>query len=261
MSKIRPFEISIPQTALDDLQHRLANIRFPEASPAALWDQGIPLDYTQSLAEYWRDDYNWQRCEAALKRYNHFITEIDGLDIHFMHIKSPRKDARPLIMTHGWPGSFIEFMEVIEPLNNPVDDNDPAFHLIIPSLPGYGFSGRPSETGWGIERTAAAWDILMTRLGYDRYFAQGGDWGSLVTSMIGVQNMGHCAGLHINFVVVGPPSDSITSTLTPQEAASLARFADYQSTGAGYAEIQRTKPQTLGSVSYTHLTLPTICSG
>lgn len=244
--KIRPFEIAIPQSQLDDLKTRLGNARFPESSPADGWQQGIPLDYVQDLTRYWRDHYDWHRCEQALNRYDHFITEIDGLDIHFMHIKSPRLDARPLLMTHGWPGSILEFMDVIEPLTNPSDSNAPAYHLIIPSLPGYGFSGRPTETGWGAERTAKAWDALMLRLGYDRYFAQGGDWGSLVTCMIGVQNQGHCAALHVNLVVVGPPSAEIASTLTPEEAASLAHFGEYQSTGSGYAEIQRTKPQTLG---------------
>ena len=244
--EIRPFEISISQSALDDLQLRLANARFPEASPVDGWEQGIPLDYVQQLASYWRDTYDWRKCESALNQYDHFLTEIDGLDIHFMHITSPRSDARPLIMTHGWPGSILEFMDVIEPLTNPSDSDTPAYHLIIPSLPGYGFSGRPTETGWGAERIAKAWDILMLRLGYDRYFAQGGDWGSLVTCMIGVQNHGHCAGLHVNLIVVGPPNEEIIQNLSPTEMASLADFTDYQSKGAGYAEIQRTKPQTLG---------------
>jgi hypothetical protein len=142
---IRPFEISIAQSQLDDLKERLGNARFPESAPADDWQQGIPLDYVQELASYWRDQYDWRRCEKALNHYDHFITEIDGLDIHFMHIKSPRHDARPLIMTHGWPGSILEFMDVIEPLTNPSDSDAQAYHLIIPSLPGYGFSGRPAN--------------------------------------------------------------------------------------------------------------------
>lgn len=243
---IRPFEISIPQSQLDDLQNRLAHTRLPEAATADGWEQGLPLDYMRALTAYWRDEYDWRRCENALNRYDHFITEIDGLDIHFMHIKSPRSDAKPMIMTHGWPGSILEFMDVIEPLTNPSDNDALAFHLVLPSLPGYGFSGKPSETGWGAERTAKAWDVLMVRLGYDRYFAQGGDWGSLVTCAIGVQDRGHCSALHVNLVVVGPPSDAILQSLTPDEMASLAHFGEYQSKGSGYAEIQRTKPQTLG---------------
>lgn len=243
---IRPFEISIPQSQLDDVQNRLAHTRLPEAATADGWEQGVPLDYMRALTAYWRDEYDWRRCENALNRYDHFITEIDGLDIHFMHIKSPRSDAKPMIMTHGWPGSILEFMDVIEPLTNPSDNDAPAFHLVLPSLPGYGFSGKPSETGWGAERTAKAWDVLMVRLGYDRYFAQGGDWGSLVTCAIGVQDRGHCSALHVNLVVVGPPSDAILQSLTPDEMASLAHFGEYQSKGSGYAEIQRTKPQTLG---------------
>lgn len=243
---IRPFKIDIAQSQIDDLNTRLSMARFPEKSPADGWEQGIPLDYMRELTDYWRGEYDWRRCEKTLNQYDHFLTEIDGLDIHFMHIKSPRSDAKPMIMTHGWPGSILEFIDVIEPLTNPSDADTPAYHLVIPSLPGYGFSGRPADTGWGAERTAKAWDVLMVRLGYNRYFAQGGDWGSLVTCMLGVQNQGHCAGIHINLVVVGPPSEDIVQTLTPDEMASLAHFAKYQTQGAGYAEIQRTKPQTLG---------------
>ncbi len=247
--EIRPLKIDIPQSQLDDLKTRLSLARFPENAPTDGWRQGIPLDYVRELTAYWHDSYDWRRCEKALNGYHHFITKIDGLDIHFMHIKSPRKDAKPLILTHGWPGSFIEFMDVIGPLSDPDTHNQPdapAFDLVIPSLPGYGFSGKPTEAGWGAERTAKAWDVLMTRLGYDRYFAQGGDWGLLVTCMIGVQNQGHCAGIHVNLVVVGPPNEDIIQSLTPKEAASIAHFTKYQQEGAGYAEIQRTKPQTLG---------------
>lgn len=246
---IRDFQIDIPQSALDDLQTRLAITRWPDPEPVEDWSQGIPLTYVQQVADYWRDSYNWRRCEQMLNRYPHHITEIDGVDIHFMHIRSPEASARPLIMTHGWPGSIVEFMDVIGPLTDPVahgGEAKDAYHLVIPSLPGYGFSGKPTETGWGAERIAQAWDVLMNRLGYDRYFAQGGDWGALVTSAIGVQNLGGCAGIHINLVVVGTPPEEILKKPTPEEQASLARFSDYQTQGGGYAEIQRTKPQTLG---------------
>lgn len=249
MGDIRDFKIDIPQPALDDLQMRLGMTRFPEKEPVDDWSQGIPLAYVQEIAGHWRDVYDWRRCEAALNQYPHHMTQIDGVDIHFMHIRSPEATARPLIMTHGWPGSIVEFMDVIGPLTDPVahgGDAKDAYHLVVPSLPGYGFSGKPAVTGWGAEKIAEAWDVLMTRLGYDRYFAQGGDWGALVTSAIGVQNLGHCAGIHINLVVVGTPPEEVLANPTPQEQASLARFAEYQTQGGGYAEIQRTKPQTLG---------------
>lgn len=246
---IRDYKIDIQQTVLDDLQARLAMTRFPDKEPVDDWSQGIPLAYVEDVAAYWRDSYDWRRCEKALNQYPHYITEIDGVDIHFMHIRSPEPDARPLLMTHGWPGSIIEFMDVIGPLTDPVahgGEAKDAYHLVTPSLPGYGFSGKPTKTGWGIETIAKAWDILMTRLGYDRYFAQGGDWGALVTSTIGVQNLGHCAGIHINLVVVGAPPEEVMKNPTPEEQASFKRFASYQTQGGGYAEIQRTKPQTLG---------------
>lgn len=246
---IRDYKIDIQQTVLDDLQARLAMTRFPDKEPVDDWSQGIPLAYVEDVAAYWRDSYDWRRCEKALNQYPHYITEIDGVDIHFMHIRSPEPDARPLLMTHGWPGSIIEFMDVIGPLTDPVahgGEAKDAYHLVTPSLPGYGFSGKPTKTGWGIETIAKAWDILMTRLGYDRYFAQGGDWGALVTSTIGVQNLGHCAGIHINLVVVGAPPEEVMKNPTPEEQASFKRFAAYQTQGGGYAEIQRTKPQTLG---------------
>ncbi|WP_108812474.1 alpha/beta fold hydrolase [Sphingorhabdus sp. Alg231-15] len=246
---IRDFQIDIPQSALDDLQTRLEMTRWPDPEPVDDWSQGIPLTYVQQVADYWREAYDWRRCEAALNQYSHHMTEIDGVDIHFMHIRSPEADARPLIMTHGWPGSIIEFLDVIGPLTDPVahgGEAKDAFHLVIPSLPGYGFSGKPTVTGWGAEKIGEAWDMLMKRLGYDRYFAQGGDWGALVTSAIGVQNRGSCAGIHINLVVVGSPPEVVMTNPTLEEQASLARFADYQTQGGGYAEIQRTKPQTLG---------------
>ncbi|HEY9092413.1 epoxide hydrolase family protein [Parasphingorhabdus sp.] len=246
---IRDYKIDIQQPVLDDLQARLAMARFPEKEPVDDWSQGIPLAYVEDVAAYWRDGYDWRRCETALNQYPHHMTEIDGVDIHFMHIRSPEPDARPLLMTHGWPGSIIEFMDVIGPLTDPAahgGEAKDAYHLVIPSLPGYGFSGKPAKTGWGVEAIAKAWDILMMRLGYDRYFAQGGDWGAMVTSVIGAQNLGHCAGIHINLVVVGAPPEEVVKNPTVEEQESFKRFANYQTQGVGYAEIQRTKPQTLG---------------
>lgn len=246
---IRDFKIDIAKSALDDLNIRLRHVRWPDPEPVDDWSQGIPLDYVKTVADYWRSEYRWRDCQERLNQYSHHLTEIDGVDIHFMHIRSPEADARPLIMTHGWPGSIIEFMQVIGPLTDPVahgGEAKDAFHLVIPSLPGYGFSGKPTVTGWGAEKIAMAWDELMLRLGYDRYFAQGGDWGALVTNAIGLQNLGHCAAIHVNLVVVGPPPPEMMADLTAQEQASLAHFGQYHSEGAGYAEIQRTKPQTLG---------------
>ena len=237
-SEIRPFTIDIPQEQLDDLQARLALTRFPEKEIVEDWDQGIPLSYVQELTEYWRGEYDWRRCEAALNALPHFITEIDGLDIHFIHVKSDNPDARPLIMTHGWPGSILEFIDVIEPLSKD-------FHLVIPSLPGYAFSGKPTEPGWGVPQTAKAWHDLMARLGYNRWFAQGGDWGAAVTDHIGQQNLGGCAGIHVNMVIARPDPETMND-LNPREQAAMARMGWYQEKDSGYSTQHATRPQTLG---------------
>jgi pimeloyl-ACP methyl ester carboxylesterase len=235
---IRPFDITIPQAQLDDLQARLALARFPEKETVDDWDQGIPLAYVQELSEYWRSGYDWRRCEAALNAYPHYLAEIDGLDIHFMHIRSDNPGARPMIMTHGWPGSILEFIDVIAPLSQD-------FHLVIPSLPGYAFSGKPSKAGWSIPQTARAWHALMTALGYDRWFAQGGDWGAAVTDAIGQQNLGGCAGIHLN-MVIARPDPATMADLTPREQAGLARMAWYQAKDSGYSTQHSSRPQTIG---------------
>ncbi len=242
---MRPYTVSIDQSALDDLQARLALTRLPEKETVDDWDQGLPLAYAKELLDYWRSSYDWRRCEAELNRWPHFKAEIDGLDIHFIHIKSSRADARPMIMTHGWPGSVLEFANVIEALTEPSDASQPAFHLVLPSLPGYGFSGRPEKAGWSVEKIAEAWDVLMRGLGYDRYFAQGGDWGAMVTSAIGAQNKGGCAAIHVNMAVATPPPEVLASP-TPFEAQSLMRAGWYQEKDSGYSKIQSTRPQTLG---------------
>ena len=242
---MRPYTVSIDQSALDDLQARLALTRLPEKETVDDWDQGLPLAYAKELLDYWRSSYDWRRCEAELNRWPHFKAEIDGLDIHFIHIKSSRSDARPMIMTHGWPGSVLEFANVIEALTEPSDASQPAFHLVLPSLPGYGFSGRPEKAGWSVEKIAEAWDVLMRGLGYDRYFAQGGDWGAMVTSAIGAQNKGGCAAIHVNMAVATPPPEVLASP-TPFEAQSLMRAGWYQEKDSGYSKIQSTRPQTLG---------------
>jgi len=208
MNKIRPFHIAISDDDLVDLHLRLVRTRWPEAQCVDGWSQGIPLDYTRELAAYWADGYDWRARETALNRFNQFIMEIDGLDIHFIHQRSPHTNAFPLIITHGWPGSVVEFHKVIEPLTNPTAYGgrpEDAFHVVCPSLPGYGFSGKPQTSGWGVGRIAQAWETLMVRLGYKTYGAQGGDWGSLITTQIG-RNRGHCVAIHTNFPIAGAKS-------------------------------------------------------
>jgi len=191
MSAINPFRIAVPDADLNDLRSRLVHTRWPEAECVDDWTQGIPLAYTRELADYWANQYDWRAREAALNRFDHYATEIDGLDIHFIHQRSPRDDAFPLLITHGWPGSIVEFHKVIEPLTAA------GFDVVCPSLPGYGFSGKPLGTGWGVGKIAEAWETLMGRLGYERYGAQGGDWGAAVTTQIG-RNGGRCAAIHLN---------------------------------------------------------------
>lgn len=234
----RPFTAHIPDGAIADLKARLANARWPERETVDDWDQGVPLAYAQELAAYWRDDYDWRRVEARLGALPQFLVEVDGLDIHFLHLPSTNSAARPLVLTHGWPGSVLEFLDVIASLS---DD----YHLVIPSLPGYGFSGKPAAAKWSVEHIARAWDALMQRLGYPRYFAQGGDWGSAVTSALGSNHAANCAGIHIN-MVVGQPDPATMNDLTPQEQSYLARFGWYQSKDNGYATIHATRPQTIG---------------
>ena len=245
---VRYYRIETPQPALDDLAERLARTRYPEKETVEDWDQGIPLGYVRDLAEYWRDRYDWRLCEAALNAHSNHLVEIDGLDIHFLHIRSPEPGARPLIMTHGWPGSVVEFLDVIGPLTDPAahgGDQADAFHLVLPSLPGYGFSGKPEAPGWGVEKIAGAWHELMGALGYDAWFAQGGDWGSSVTATIGMQDRGGCKGIHLNMVFAPPPPE-VTKAPTEEEQAGLARLAWYQSKDNGYSTQQATRPQTLG---------------
>ena len=246
---MRPFRVGVPDEVLDDLRFRLARTRWPEAECVDDWSQGIPLAYTRALADYWANDYDWRAREAALNRFDQFVTAIDGLDIHFVHQRSPHDDAFPLLITHGWPGSFVEFHKVIEPLTNPPSRRaEDAFHVVCPSLPGYGFSGKPARTGWGVEKIAAAWDTLMVRLGYDRYGAQGGDWGAAVTTQIGRNgglSGGQCVGIHLN-MPIGRPTPEALKSPTPEEQRALAALAEHRKWGTGYSKEQSTRPQTLG---------------
>lgn len=248
MSEIRPFKIAIPDDELSLLNNKLTQIRWPEKEPVADWSQGMPLSYLQQICEYWLTQYDWRRCEAAINQHPQFITEIDGLDFHFLHIRSPHEDAMPLVMTHGWPGSIIEFMQVIKPLTDPESaggNRQDAFHLVLPTLPGYGFSGKPSETGWSIERIAGAWTKLMGRLNYPEYFAQGGDWGSAVTHCIAVSETEHCKGAHVNMALVSP-SEDLLKGLSDLEKSALASIQHYQQWDSGYSKQQSTRPQTVG---------------
>lgn len=245
---IEPFEIRVADADLSDLKERLAHTRWPEAETVSDWSQGIPLAYVQELCAYWQESYDWRVVEARINAWPQFVTTIDGVDIHFLHVRSPREDAMPLVLTHGWPGSIVEFLKVIGPLSDPAahgGDAADAFHLVIPSIPGYGFSGKPAKTGWGVQRVAQAWAELMARLGYERYFAQGGDWGAGITVAIGLQDTGHCAGIHTNMPTVGPDRDTMDD-LTEQEQDAIKAQQFYQDWDSGYSKQQSTRPQTLG---------------
>jgi epoxide hydrolase len=244
---IEPFSIAVGDDVLDDLRARLRNTRWPEAEPVGDWSQGMPLEWIRDICSYWADEYDWRRREALLNRFPQFTTEIDGLSIHFMHVRSPHPQAMPLIITHGWPGSIVEFQKVIEPLTNPTafgGDAADAFHLVCPSLPGFGFSAKPTTTGWGVDRIARAWATLMDRLGYTRYGAQGGDWGSAVTTALGAQDSGHCAGIHITLAMGARPD--VIGDPTPEEVRALKGAKYYADWDSGYSKQQSTRPQTVG---------------
>ena len=248
MTNINPFEIAIPDQALEDLGARLALTRFPERETPEDWSQGVPLDYMREVVDYWQNDYDWRRAEGEINRFPQFTTELDGLNIHFLHVRSAQPDALPLVLTHGWPGSVVEFLKVIEPLTDPASHGgDPAdaFHVVCPSLPGYGFSDKPAEPGWGVEKIASQWARLMGRLGYDRYVAQGGDWGSAVTTALGGQDPEHCQAIHLNMVSVRPDPDTMDD-LTEAEQSALAGLKHYQDWDSGYSKQQATRPQTVG---------------
>jgi pimeloyl-ACP methyl ester carboxylesterase len=246
---IRPFRAEVPQADLDNLQERLAAIQWPSQELVADRSQGVQLATIQELTRYWATDYDWRKAEARLNALPQFTTEIDGVDIHFIHVKSPHENALPLIMTHGWPGSVIELLETVGPLTDPTahgGDAADAFHLVLPSLPGYGFSGEPTELGWDHVRTAQAWAELMRRLGYARYVAQGGDLGAIVTDVMGRLAPEGLVGIHMNLLVTTlgaptpPPGD------TEEERAALAQINTFTTEGFGYFLEQSTRPQTIG---------------
>jgi len=242
------FEIAIPDAVLEDLAERLARTRFPEQVEGAGWDYGTELSYLRELVEYWKDEFDWRAAEAGLNRFEHWRTEIDGQTLHFMQRRSPREDALPLLVTHGWPGSVFEFTKICDPLADPPNASDPAFHVICPSIPGYGFSGPTRTRGWDVKRVAETFAKLMAKLGHRRYGAQGGDWGALVTTWRGLLDPEHLAGIHLNMVVAGPPpgEENPMEGLSSQELQGLADMGEFQKNETGYQQIQGTKPQTLG---------------
>ena len=248
MSDIRPFRIEATETELQDLRRRLLATRWPEPETVDDWSQGVPLSYLQEVIDYWARHYDWRSREAQLNRFPQYKTRLGELDIHFIHVRSAHEHALPLLITHGWPGSVVEFQKILEPLTNPGahgGDELDAFHVVCPSLPGYGFSDKPPARGYGVEKIAELWDELMARLGYEQYVAQGGDWGAAVTTQIGVQNRGRCRGIHLN-MPLGIPRPDAAKNPTPAEAKALALRKHYSQTESGYAVLQSTKPQTLG---------------
>jgi pimeloyl-ACP methyl ester carboxylesterase len=246
-NQITPFKIAATDEQLEDLKRRLRNTRWPERECVDDWSQGLPLSYAQEVCKYWLEKYDWRKSEARLNRFPQFKTEIDGLGIHFIHVKSPHADALPVVITHGWPGSIVEFHKVIEPLTNPTahgGDAKDAFHVVCPTLPGYGYSDKPTRAGWNVQKIADAWAQLMPRLGYKRYAAQGGDWGAAVTTCIGIQDPTNCVGIHLNMPIVAP--DTSMGDLTEREKSALAGMQHYNDWDSGYSKQQSTRPQTLG---------------
>jgi pimeloyl-ACP methyl ester carboxylesterase len=245
---IEAFRLDIPEDELDELRNRLRRTRWPEPETVDDWSQGVPLGYVEDLCRYWAQDYDWRATERRLNALPQFRTTIDGLGIHFLHIRSPHPDALPLVITHGWPGSVVEFLKVIHPIVDPplygADASD-AFHVVCPSLPGYGFSDKPRKPGWGVERIADAWAMLMARLGYSRYGAQGSDWGTSISACLAQQDTEHVAGIHLT-PPLAPPDRATLDDLTERERAALASLEHSEAWDSGYSQEHATRPQTIG---------------
>ncbi|WP_372671793.1 epoxide hydrolase family protein [Amycolatopsis kentuckyensis] len=236
------FHVDIPQEALDDLHRRLAATRWPAEIPGCGWSRGVPLAYLKDLAEYWRTSFDWRSAERRLNSFPQFTTEIDGTSIHFLHVRSKHPGAVPLILTHGWPGSFVEFVEIIDSLTGPADPRD-AFHVVVPSIPGFGFSGRPAEPGWHLARTARAWAELMRRLGYDRYAVQGGDFGALISLDLCRTEPAHVLGAHVNFLITRPHPEP--GELGESDRDRLRDAVRFDTDPPAYIRVQATRPQTI----------------
>jgi pimeloyl-ACP methyl ester carboxylesterase len=247
VTALRPFTISIPDSEIDDLKQRLARTRWPDPETVADWSQGVRVGNARTLIHHWARDYDWRRVESELNRFPQYLTDIDGLDIHFLHVRSKNPDALPLILTHGWPGSIIDFRRLIGPLTDPVafgGDAADSFDVVIPSLPGFGFSQKPTETGWTAARIADAWVELMTRLGYRRWAAHGGDWGAVVTTALGARQPEGLLGIHLSSQYAFP--ERIPDTLTPEQRHAVDTLARYTGELGGSNHLQGTKPQTVG---------------
>ena len=264
---IRPFHVNVPEAELTELRRRVAAARLPERETVTGFSQGVPLATTQKLAQYWQKEYDWRRCEARLNAVPNFITEIDGLDIHFIHMRSKHENALPVLISHGWPGSIVEQLKLIEPLTNPTAHGGTAadaFHVVIPSMPGYGFSGKPTETGWGPERIARAWNVLMKRLGYTSYVAQGGDWGSVVVDYMGVQAPKGLLAIHTNMPGVVPSAidaaafagAAVPAGLSADEQHAYEQLAAFYK-NVYYAVFMGTRPQTLTALADSPVGLAT----
>ncbi|RCG28703.1 epoxide hydrolase [Sphaerisporangium album] len=242
---ITPLRLYVPPSALTDLRYRLGNIRWPVEELVTDWTQGAPLRRMQRLVEYWRTRYDWRRLENRLNAIGQYRTLIDGVSVHFLHVRSPHRDATPIILTHGWPGSVVEFLDVIGPLTDPTRHGgraEDAFHVVVPSMPGFGFSSKPTVTGWNSARIAAAWITLMRRLGYQGYIAQGGDWGGPITTFMGKLRPRELAAVHLNFpMLMGAP---VSPVPTPEEQEALAQMAEHGNNGAAFSQAMRTEPQT-----------------
>jgi pimeloyl-ACP methyl ester carboxylesterase len=245
---VKEFSIHVPEADLCDLRERLKRTRWPERETVEDWSQGVPLAYMKELCQYWGEEYDWRVTEARLNALSQFRIVIDGLGIHFVHVRSPQPDALPIILTHGWPGSIVEFLKVIGPLADPVThggNSADAFHVVCPSLPGFGFSDKPAQPGWNVERIAMAWNRLMARLGYERYGAQGGDWGTSISTSIGQQYPDKIAGIHLN-PPIAAPDPATFDDLTEIERAALAAREHAKDWDSGYSAQQSTRPQTVG---------------
>ena len=244
---VAQFRLAVPAGALDDLRARLAATRWPEKETVGDWSQGVPLAKMKALADYWRSGYDMSRLERRLNAVAQYRTQIDGLGIHFLHVRSKHPKALPIILTHGWQGSVVEFLKVVGPLTDPTAHGgkaDDAFHVVVPSLPGYGFSDKPAERGWGLPRIAKAWAVLMKRLGYGSFVAQGGDWGAGVTTWMAKQHVEGLKAVHLNLPILFPPP--LEGQPSAEEKAALAKLAAFGESGSAYARIQGTRPQTIG---------------